>query len=59
MLAGCYERVVRAEGPANRSVTTYEPNLKESESPVVRGIEEVLFGPQPTSESRRAKRGNR
>ena len=29
LLPGCYEHVVRVEGPSARTVDVYEPNLKE------------------------------
>jgi hypothetical protein len=51
LLAGCYERVVRAEGPMSSNVDVYEPNLKESEDPSMRAFEEALFGPQETTKS--------
>ena len=51
ILAGCYEHVVRVEGPSARTVDVYEPNLKESENPAIKAIEDAIFGPPQTKKS--------
>ena len=40
--AGCYERVIRAEGLGSRSVDTYEPNA--SDQPDL--LDKIMWGDQ-------------
>ncbi|MCH7797587.1 MAG: hypothetical protein IID28_03960 [Planctomycetes bacterium] len=40
--AGCYERVIRAEGLGSRSIDTYEPNARDQPDL----LDEIMWGDQ-------------
>ena len=45
LLGGCYEHVVRAEGPAASKYEVFEPNLKEDERvPIIDDVGDAMFG---------------
>ncbi len=47
--AGCYERVIRAEGPGSRTVDTYEPNSKGEPDL----LDDLMWGEQPKKKESR------
>ncbi|MHC4989515.1 MAG: hypothetical protein ACYTGC_00915 [Planctomycetota bacterium] len=46
-LAGCYERVVRADGPTADRVSVHEPNLRRGEEPVIDALDDAAWGRRP------------
>ena len=51
-LSGCYERVVRADGPGARGVTVYEPNLSNDPLPLI----DDVSAPRPLPKTTRTRR---
>ena len=47
--AGCYERVIRAEGIGSDSIDTYEPNSKGEPDL----LDSLMWGEQPTKKESR------
>ncbi len=53
LLGGCYERVVRAEGPTAYRIDTYEKSKPAFETPVTKLAEDVFFGPDEPKPGKR------
>ncbi len=47
--AGCYSRVIRAEGPGSDTIDTYEPNSKGEPDL----LDDIMWGEQPKKKESR------
>ena len=57
MLVGCYQHVIRTEGPSARRVDEYEPNYDPDKRGPLQQIDDALFGrPEPQSPRKRIDR---